>query len=153
MTALWPFLPSESSRIFKACSTFYSVFFIAIGTIVFQHFLNYCGCYSNIRPPQDIAAGGVCYWQRPLTAQLSLVHWVEGNSQHLPSSTGMNASAILCPSQLASEGSFCLLFWNFHIGVVTSAIIGIFLVHLVSKALYLKSFLFWEVATHFKQLH
>lgn len=143
MTALWPFLPSESSRIFKACSTFYFLFFIAIGNIVFQHFLNYCGCYSNIRPPQDIAAGGVCYWQRPLTAQLSFVHWAQGNSQHLPSSTADECFSSYTLSLPASfRRQHPVFYFEFSYQSITSAVIGNFQVHLVSKALYLKSLSF-----------
>lgn len=115
----------EQEDVLRCALLFY---FIAAGTIALsQYFLNYCGCYSNLRPLQGVAAGDIWYGRDSM--QLSLLLCTELkvilSTFSLPS--GPTASvAVLCPSQLASESSsLCLFLRHFEFTVPIFAVTAI----------------------------
>lgn len=155
LCGLFCFLRAEGC--FKTRSTFF-FYFIAVGTIartlsLSQYFLNYCGCYSNLRPLQDIAAGGIWYGRDSVQLSSLLCTELKVILGALPLLSGPTASAAtFCPSQLASESSSL----PFHLA---------FSIHGSNVCCYRNSqaiwyqmlctsraCLFWEVATCFKPL-
>lgn len=91
-----------------------------------QYFLNYCGCYSNLRPLQGIAAGGI--WDGRASELLSslLCSELEVMLSTSAPPLGLAASAaVICDPGWLQKSPPCLHLCHFQFTVRTFAVPGI----------------------------
>lgn len=90
-----------------------------------QYSLNYSGCYSNLRPLQDIAAGCIWYGSASMLLSLLCTELKVMLSTSAPPLELAASAAVTCPPSWPQKSAPCPLLWHFQFTVTTFAVTGI----------------------------